>query len=169
MAPTTWPQDLFQYNNLNQGLMNDPVDMWAAINTEYYNCVYQRVFKVGLAGFYGAGNGSTAESGGWYNNDFKLNANFSINCTKWIPKTIVYEVIRPAPHPVDCGLLSCPCTLVARQWVLPRCLPGFRSHWTIIMRMRRLVEEWRVAPFRSLGLCYYYHRPSDQLSFLMIR
>lgn len=99
--PTSWTSDMFQNGNGSTGFTNDFTDMWAPINSEYYTVVKTKMFKLGYQQFV-ATNGYNASNSGYPNNDFKLNANFSIDLTKYLPKTVTYE--GNSSSPVSRGL-----------------------------------------------------------------
>lgn len=92
-APTTQPNpltDFFQFNSSSNAFANDLADLWAPINTDKYKVLTTRTFKLGYQQFTSAAGGSPAD--GYYtNNDFKLNANFSMDLTKYIPKVVRYN------------------------------------------------------------------------------
>lgn len=81
--------DFFQFNNAAAGFKNDLVDLWAPINTDKYRVVASRTFKVGYA--QASGTGSSAANQGFSNNDFKYNANFSLNLTKFCNKRVKFN------------------------------------------------------------------------------
>lgn len=75
--------DFFQNGITNKGFQNDLVDMWSPVNTDRYRILATRNFKLGWAGYMGTGTLPTFQS--FTNNDFKANANFSIDLTKHVP------------------------------------------------------------------------------------
>lgn len=81
--------DMFQNNNVNAGFVNQLSDLWRPYNTDKYRILAQRTFKVGFADNTGTGN--TAAYQYLANNDFKLNCNFSIDLTKYYPKTVKFD------------------------------------------------------------------------------
>lgn len=95
-APTSFPtpvasSDFFQFNGTDNGFANDLVDLWKPINTDEYRVVTTRTFKVGTASYYTPSDPTQVSNQQFHNNDFKLNASFSIDLTKYIPKTIRYN------------------------------------------------------------------------------
>lgn len=79
--------DFYDFDNTTTGFRNDLVDMWAPINTEKYSVLATRTFKCGMADSNQATPGnSTTGPLNYSNNDFKLNCNFSVNFTKYLPK-----------------------------------------------------------------------------------
>lgn len=81
--------DMFQNNNTNGGFLNQLSDLWRPYNTDKYRILLQRTFKLGFA--YSEGSGSSPDYQGLSNNDFKLNCNFSIDLTKYYPKTVKFD------------------------------------------------------------------------------
>lgn len=82
--------DFFENNNSSTGFSDDLIDLWRPYNKENYRVLATRVFKVGNAIYNTAAGGSTNSQFG-SNNDFKLSTNFSIDCTKMIPKITRYN------------------------------------------------------------------------------
>jgi len=81
--------DFYQFNNTSEGFSNNLTDLWKPVNTDRYRLLYQRTFKLGFAAY--SGTGSSASFQSYANNDFKLNANFSINITKYLIKTVKFD------------------------------------------------------------------------------
>lgn len=88
-APFT-AANFFDFNNGVNGFRNDLVDMWATPNSELYTVVATRTFKLGLATSVMYPSGTNGPNN-FSNNDFKLNCNFSVNYTKYLPKNVVYN------------------------------------------------------------------------------
>jgi len=65
-------------------LQNRLTDAWMPVNENSYHMFYKKVFKIGYSG-----NG--ADTGMWTNNDFKLNANFTIPLTKYLIKKVKWS------------------------------------------------------------------------------
>jgi len=81
--------DFFQFNNTSVGFTNDLVDLWKPINTDKYRILASRQFKLGNA-VYNA-SGALVQYQNYANNDFKYNCNFSVDLTKYLPKSIKYD------------------------------------------------------------------------------
>ena len=69
--------------------------MWSPINNDRYKVVATRQYKLGYAE--NAGSGPTPNAQYFANNDFKLNANFSIDLTKHYIKQIKFNDGSTAP------------------------------------------------------------------------
>lgn len=94
--PTFLPSvfsDFFQNGSSSIGFQNDLVDMWAPYNTDQYRILTVRNFKLGYSQYAGTA-GTPATQGAyqaWSNNDFKMNANFKVNLTKFYPKYVKFN------------------------------------------------------------------------------
>jgi len=91
--PTQVPtpkDDFFQFGGSVIGFQNDLVDLWAPVNTDKYRVLATRQWKIG-----GANPDNT--NGYLANNDFKFNANFSVNLTKHIPQIVRYRDTNTTP------------------------------------------------------------------------
>lgn len=96
--PSTQPSpapDFFQLGNNYAPFQNDLTDMWAPINDDIYRVVATRSFKLGFANTNGTGSSTTDQF--YSNNDFKYNANFSINLTKHMSKIVTYDSTGTTP------------------------------------------------------------------------
>lgn len=71
------------------GLSGTLIDLNRHINPENYTYLCHRTHKVGFE--YYSGSGQQTTFGQMSNNDYKLNIVSSINLTKYIPKTIVFD------------------------------------------------------------------------------
>jgi len=116
--------DFFQDNNSSEGFSDDLVDLWKPVNTDNYRVLATRIFKVGNAMYNTAAGGSTNSQFG-SNNDFKLSTNFSIDCTKMIPKITKYNDNNSDPTTRN---LYCMMQVVRADggttlsnWVMARC------------------------------------------------
>lgn len=91
--PTEVPSvatNFFQNGNSAKGFANDLTDMWAPVNTDRYRVVATRTFKIGNESYTSNGTGFVGAQ--YYsNNDFKWNANFSVDLTKSYPKKVVFN------------------------------------------------------------------------------
>ena len=87
--------NFFQQGNASKGWSGDLVDMWSPINNDRYKVVATRQYKLGYAE--NAGSGPTPNAQYFANNDFKLNANFSIDLTKHYIKQIKFNDGSTAP------------------------------------------------------------------------
>jgi len=93
--PNTQPtpafsNDFYDFNNTVNGFRNDLVDQWAAINKEKYRVLGTRTFKLGFSTLERTAAGVSGTTN-YANNDFKYNASFNVDYTKWIPKTQVFR------------------------------------------------------------------------------
>jgi len=86
----------FQSGNSTAGVTGQLFNIIQAINQDNIQLYYKRVFKIGFAA--GQSGGSIA------NNDFHYNRKFSINITKYLPKTIKFDdnVEMPSVNHVYC-------------------------------------------------------------------
>jgi len=91
----TAANDFFQNGSGVKGFANDLVDMWTPVNTDKYRILTTRTFKLGNADY--SGTGSSTVSHYFANNDFKMNANFSINLTKYYPKVVKFNDATTTP------------------------------------------------------------------------
>lgn len=84
-APSSVPTpatsaDFFQFGNSALGFQNEFFDHKMPINTDRYRVLTTRTVKVGYSSY--TGTGAQPQSGNFNNNDFRLNANLSVNLTK---------------------------------------------------------------------------------------
>lgn len=116
-TPTAVPNPMagpgfFQNGSVDKGFQNDLVDMWSPVNTDVYRVLTTRTFKLGYADYSGTaqntGNNAAAQS--FSNNDFKLNANFSINLSKYYPQRVKFNDNTAVPTTRG---LFCMCQYVA--------------------------------------------------------
>lgn len=92
--PTTTPDpqgsgDFFQLGGTSTGFSDSLTDLWAPINTDRYRVLTTRTFKLGFQDY--PASASAGNAMGYSNNDFKLNHNFSIDCTKYYPKDVRFN------------------------------------------------------------------------------
>lgn len=84
--------NFFQSGNTSKGFQNDLADLWSPVNSDIYRILATRTFKLGNAEYAGTSPPVSTASAQYYtNNDFKYNANFSINLTKHYPKTVKFN------------------------------------------------------------------------------
>jgi hypothetical protein len=91
LVPTPYVSaNFFDLNNSVQGFHNDLVDMWATPNAQLYKVCATKIFKLGYASndIFAAG---TSGTNNFSNSDFKLNCNFSMDITKYLPKSVIYN------------------------------------------------------------------------------
>lgn len=93
--PAAVALDLFQTGSTAVGPANDLADQMLDVNKDRYQVYHDETFKLGFANFGGLGTNTTFQS--FSNNDFKMNCEFSVDITKFIPKTIMYNDTSPAP------------------------------------------------------------------------
>jgi len=91
----TATNDFFQNGSGVKGFANDLVDMWTPVNTDKYRILTTRTFKLGNADY--SGTGASATSHYFANNDFKMNANFSLNLTKYYHKALKFNDATTTP------------------------------------------------------------------------
>lgn len=94
---TPTPQaDFFQNGNSVNAFQNDLVDMWLPVNTDKYRVLATKTMKLGHAS-YGQSQDNVFPTtgvspyGGFNNNDFKLNCNFSFDLAKLYPKIVDFR------------------------------------------------------------------------------
>lgn len=88
--PTNPQNDFFESNSATAALRGDLTDLWSPINTDKYRLLGKRTFKLGHAASWLPANVGQVTNNTFYNNDFKLNCNFSVNIAKMIPKLVRY-------------------------------------------------------------------------------
>lgn len=81
--------DLFQTGSTSIGPQNDLVDMILDFNRDRYQIYHDEILKVGTAAYEGTGALPTFQN--FTNNDFSLNAKFSVDITKFLPSVIQYN------------------------------------------------------------------------------
>lgn len=72
------------------------LDSISPINTDRYEVVYKRMFKVAFADYGGLGVSTTAQS--YTNNDYKYSVRFRVNITKILPKVFRYNDNSDTPN-----------------------------------------------------------------------
>lgn len=87
--PSAVAIDLFQNGSSVLPPQNDLVDMLLDVNRDRYQVYHDEILKVGYAGYEGSGTLPSFQS--FTNNDFALNAKFSVDCTKFLPAVIDYN------------------------------------------------------------------------------
>lgn len=87
--------DFFQFGNTSIGFQNEFFDHKMPINTDRYRVLTTRTVKVGYSGY--TGTGSQPQSGNFNNNDFRLNANLSVNLTKVCIKHCKFRDVSTLP------------------------------------------------------------------------
>lgn len=116
------PNDFYQFGGTSADFRNDLVDCWADINTDRWRVVYRRNFKVGYSAY--NGTGINAGEQGYSNNDFKLNQNFTVDCTKWAVKRVKFNDNNADPTtrglwcmwvPINANGLAIPATEIASR------------------------------------------------------
>lgn len=80
--------DFFQNGSGVYPLQDDLSSMWMPVNSEKYRVLTTRTYKLGPAS--NTGTGSSQDLQYFSNNDFKLNVNFSINLSKYVPQHVLY-------------------------------------------------------------------------------
>lgn len=93
--PAAVALDLFQTGSTAAGPANDLADMMLDVNLDRYQVYHDQIFKLGFANNGGLGTNTSFQS--FSNNDFKINCSFSVDITKFLPKTITYNDTSPAP------------------------------------------------------------------------
>jgi len=117
--------DFFQNGNGAKAFANDLVDMWSPINTDRYRVLTTRTFKLGYAG--NTGTGAEPSYSHYANNDFKYNQNFSINLTKYYPKTVRFSDAAGTPR--TRGLYCLFAYVCANGNQLPVNIRSVRAQW----------------------------------------
>lgn len=94
-APGAVGTTFLQEGSTSRGLFNDLVDLHAMVNTDRYKIFHTRAYKLGFAqNQWNATGGDIAATDIFQygtTNDFKYNAEFNIDCTKYVPKNIIYN------------------------------------------------------------------------------
>lgn len=130
-TPTVQPNvpaanDFFQNGNTTKGFQGDLTDLWSPVNTDRYRVLTTRTFKLGFADY--NGTGATPSFQQFANNDFKLNANFSVDLTKYYPQIVKFNDNGTTPTtrglwcmmtyaPATGGVLSSTQYAVGMQWM----------------------------------------------------
>jgi len=99
-AQSVFNDNFFQSNASATGASGSLIDIVRAANQDVVQVMYKRVFKLGYAAGTNAGNIG--------NNDFKYNAKFSIDVTKYIPKVIKYNDNDDSPSIVHTYCMIAP-------------------------------------------------------------
>lgn len=99
--PTVLPNpptngDFLQNGGTNKSFQDDLTDLWSPVNTDRYRVLTTRTFKLGNANYLSNGTGYLAQNY-FANNDFKYNANFSLDLTKYYPKMVKYNDASTTP------------------------------------------------------------------------
>lgn len=92
--PTAVPNplaDFYQFNSTSSAITGDLTDLWCPVNEDKYRLLGVRQFKIGFQEYWSGSNVASTLGTGFPNNDFKLNANFSVNLKKWLPKLVRYN------------------------------------------------------------------------------
>lgn len=87
--------DLFQNGSTVLPPQNDLCDMILDINKDRYTVYHDETMKLGTSNFQGTGNLASFQF--FANNDFNYNCQFSVDCTKFLPKTITYNDAGTSP------------------------------------------------------------------------
>jgi len=87
--------DFFQFGNTSIGFQNEFFDHKMPINTDKYRVLTTRTVKVGYSSY--SGTGAQPQSGNFNNNDFRLNANLSVNLTKFCIKHCKFRDTNTLP------------------------------------------------------------------------
>lgn len=98
-TPTQTPSNLSTFLQNGDGalnLQNDLTDFVTPVNDDQYKVFCVRRFKIGFAN--NEGTGGTIQSQYFANNDFKLNANFKVNLTKYAIKNVTFADTSPLPR-----------------------------------------------------------------------
>jgi len=97
-TPTAVPNPMagpgfFQNGSVTKGFQNDLVDMWSPVNTDAYRILTTRTFKLGFADYSGTVQNASVRDGyqSFTNNEFRLNANFSVDLTKYYPQRVKFN------------------------------------------------------------------------------
>ena len=116
-SPTNQPvnfNDFFQNNTGNSAFLDDLTDLWRPYNTDKYRILTQRTFKVGAA--VNTGSGALAANANLANNDFKMNASFKINLTKYYPKNVKFDENSANPTTRSLYCLFYPCAATGSSY-----------------------------------------------------
>lgn len=90
--------DFLQFGNTALGLGNRLFDQMAPVNTDRYRVLTTRTVKVGYSTYGGTGaTGSLPLQGNLSNNDFKMNANVSVDLMPYIVKDVVFRDAATTP------------------------------------------------------------------------
>lgn len=109
--------DFFQFGNATQAFTDTMSDLIRPVNTDVYHVVKRWTHKLGFSEY--AQTGINTSNQAFANNDFKLFIIRTINLTKYIPKTIVYDDNSLAPttkllhmlvQPIYCTGVAIPST-----------------------------------------------------------
>lgn len=116
-TPTTQPTpylDFFQSGNTTTGFQNDLVDLWMPVNTDKYRVLTTRTFKLGYGNYNGTGYQNAYQT--FANNDFKMNASFSIDLTKYYPKNVRFNDSAGTPTTRGLYCIFAPCRASGGAW-----------------------------------------------------
>lgn len=82
--------DFFQANNTTLIIQDDLASLWLTPNNDKYRVLTTKMFKVGRAANAQSATGVLGPTNYW-NNDFSMNCNFSMDVTKYMPTDIRYR------------------------------------------------------------------------------
>lgn len=116
-----------QNGNSSQNLNNDLTDFVTPVNNEQYKVFCVRKFKIGFANNEGTGSYPVGQY--FANNDFKLNANFKVNLTKYAVKNVMYA--DGAGQPRVRGIFCSMQVVAASGGNLPSNYIGVKAAWTL--------------------------------------
>lgn len=98
--------DFFNTGNTSVPIAGNLVDMTRTINNDKLITFYDKIHKIGFAGY--TGTGSQASYQYMANNDYKLNKIIKLDVTKWIPKLFKYNDNGPTPNTHHVYIIFCP-------------------------------------------------------------
>lgn len=100
----TGSNDIFQLGSSTLPFQNDLSDLWLPYNTDKYQIMKTKTFKVGNSVYDGTGTNLGYQS--FSNNDFKLNCPFSFNYTKYLQKQIRFQDNAAYPQKAIFGMFT---------------------------------------------------------------
>lgn len=100
--------DILDFNNGTSRFLNDLLDSVVGFNTDRYRILVDRKVKLGYSSY--TGTGTTAANQSYNNNEFKYNANFTVDLAKFLPKNITYnDNTSEASVPHGLSFMCIPC------------------------------------------------------------
>lgn len=80
----------FQYGSTDAPLLGNLFDLMNPVNKDVVTLHTRRVFKIGYESYTGVTGGANSDQT-LSSNDYKLNAQFVIDCTRYLPKVITFN------------------------------------------------------------------------------
>lgn len=103
-GPAPGSADIFQSGSGHLPFQNNLSDLWLPYNTDKYQILKTKIYKVGNSVSPGTGGAGSTDNQNFSNNDFKMNVNFHINYTKFLQKKIRFQDNSAVPQKALYGM-----------------------------------------------------------------